>query len=115
MRSFFGLQKRYAEACLLQRNFLQPVEKVRLLPRPFMENRIGQREKTAAGSKAVQIRSLSELLDGSSLFGNGLAKPLLVDAGHIDLSHLFLQRHATQQVLNPLFDRKPWIAIRLWD
>ena len=81
---------------------LQAVEELGLLPGAFVQDLVGEGEEAAAGAEARDQRARGELLHPRGFFRDGLAQARFVDAGHVDLPYLLLERHAPQQVLDAL-------------
>ena len=90
---------------------LQPVEELGLLPRAFVQDRVREGEESAARAEALDQGARGELLHALGLFRDGLAQPSFVDAGHVDLPHLLLERHAPEQVLHAALDRLRGVAV----
>ena len=111
VRAFFRLQQRNAQARPVPGEPLEPVQKLGLLSRAFVENRVGQGEEAAPRPELLEQGSGRELLHRLGLLRDGFAQPRLVDAGHVHLPDLFLERHAAQQVIDSLLDRLAGVAI----
>ena len=59
---FIRFEERNAQARLFQREVLKLVEKLRLLPGAFVQDRVRKREKAALGSHPLHLRAEGKLL-----------------------------------------------------
>jgi len=90
---------------------LKLVEELRLLARAFVQDGIGQSEKPAARSEAVDVRAGGEFLDRFGLLRDGVAQTRLVHTGHVHLPDLLLERHSAQQIFHALLDGERGVPI----
>ena len=111
VRAFFRLQERNAQARPLPGQPLEPVQKLGLLAGAFVENRVGQGEEAAPRPELLQQGPGRELLHRLGLLRDRIAQARLIDAGHVHLPDLLLERHAAQQVIDSLVDRLAGVAI----
>ncbi len=96
VRAFFRLEQRNPQARTVPDQPLEPVQKLGLLSCAFVENRVGQGEETAPRAEVLEQGPGREPLHGLGLHRNCLAQRRLINAGHIHLPDLLLERHATQ-------------------
>ena len=106
MRALLGLQQRDAEPRLLAAISLQLVQELGLLPRALVEDRVGQGEEAAAGAEARLVGPRGEAPARLHLRRDALARAVLVDARHVHLADLLLERHAAEEVVDPGVDRQ---------
>ena len=91
---------------------LEPVQKLGLLPRALVQDRVGQGEESASRPEVLAARSRPRTsARPRSSPAIVLAQPRLIDAGHVHLPDLFLERHPAQQVVDPLLDRLAGVAV----
>ncbi len=110
--TFLGLQERNPEPRPLDGDPLKLVEEGGLGVWALVEDRVGQREETAARTKSLYKRALGEAAAVFALGSHVLAELTQVDARHVHLPDLLFQRHAPEQILDSLVDRLPGIAIQ---
>src|SRR5215472_18061879 len=111
MRAFFVLQNRNLEAGLCQRDLLQLIEVGDLLFHSLVQDRVCESKEAAAGADLIGVGSSGKFLARIHLFWNGSSELVHIDTGQIELSNLFLQRHATDQIIDALVNRAPWIKV----
>src|SRR5271157_1010116 len=111
VRAFFRLQERNPQARPFLDQPLEPVQKLGLLAGAFVEDGVGQGEEAAPQPELLEQGAGRELLHRLGLLSDGIAQRRLIDAGHVHLSDLLLERHAAQQVIDSLLDQLAGVAI----
>ena len=76
-----------------------------------MQNGIRQGKESAARTDFIGVRAGGKSFACCDFFWNCFAQLIYVDAGQIQLSYLFLERHAAHQVVNSPFNRLARVEI----
>src|ERR1051326_8745896 len=117
--AFFVCEQRNLQARLGESDLLQLVKILRLLTGAFVQDFVGERKEAATRSDLVRVRAGCEPPAGFLFCRNVLSQFPDVNAGKVELTDLFLQRHPAQQIVHALrdwrfriqVDRRPTVGL----